>query len=207
MNQLEEYMRQKQLLLNLRNRILQYFIFKCGDKFFKESMISNLLSKNLKRDAGLHVCKSLIKNVSLFCQLNLLKISKIVNYLIPEIFLPHDVIVRARTYWKVMYFISSGTVAVYTRTGKEVCHLQDGAYFGEIALVLRTNRRVANIVTLETTQVYKLHKKDLETCLLIINRSSRRKIIKEAKNRLREVTKLEEEYKEQLFGQHFGNIS
>lgn len=98
MNQLEEYMRQKQLLLNLRNRILQYFIFKCGDKFFKESMISNLLSKNLKRDAGLHVCKSLIKNVSLFCQLNLLKISKIVNYLIPEIFLPHDVIVRARTY-------------------------------------------------------------------------------------------------------------
>lgn len=201
-NQLEEYMKQKQLPLNLRDRVVQYFVFKYRNSFLQEDMINDLLSDNLRKEVALHVCKSLVKNVSLFCELSSMEISKIVNCLIPEIYLPNDFIIRAGCPGKVMYFLASGTVAVYTRTGREICHLQDGAYFGEIALVLKGHLRLTSIVALETCRVYKLHKKDFEKCLLI-NKSIRNKILEMAETRLKETVKLEEEYREYLYEKSF----
>lgn len=202
MNQLEEYMRQKQLPLNLRDRILQYFLFKYKNRFFKEELVNSLLSNNLRREANLHVCRSLVKNVSLFCELTPIEISKIVNYLIPEIFLPNDTIIHAGTYGDAMYFLSSGTVAVYTRSGKEICHLQDGAYFGEISLVLKGQLRLTTILALETSHVYRLNKKDLDKCLLI-NKTIKINLLRVAEARLKEATHLEEEYKQQMYEQSF----
>ena len=45
-----------------------------------------------------------------------------------------------------MYFLFKGTAAVMTPTGQEVCHLEDGAHFGEIALIVK-DRKVINIIT------------------------------------------------------------
>lgn len=202
MNQLEAYMQQKKFPLNLRDRVLQYFIYKYRNNFLKEDLITSLLSENIRREVNLHVCKSLIRNVSLFCELTPMEISKIVDYLIPEIFLPNDFIIRAGCPGKVMYFLSSGTVAVYTRSGREICHLQDGAYFGEIALVLKGHLRLTSVVALETCHVYRLHKKDLERCLLI-NKSIREKVLEEAEQRLKETVRLEESYRERLFEKSF----
>lgn len=205
-NQLQEYMRQKQLPLNLRNRILQYFAFKYRNRYFKESLINSLLSENLRKEANLHVCKSLIKNVSLFAELNPMQLSKVVDCLIPEIFLPNDTIIHAGTYGDAMYFLFSGTVAVYTRSGKEICHLQDGAYFGEISLLLKGHLRSATIVALETSQIYRLKKRDFEKNL-VTTKAVKQKMLNYAEYRLKEITKLEEEYKEKLFEESFRNVT
>lgn len=45
-----------------------------------------------------------------------------------------------------MYFIASGTVCVMTTNGKELCHLGDGEYFGEVAMVLKNNKVSNKIV-------------------------------------------------------------
>lgn len=39
-----------------------------------------------------------------------------------------------------MYFITSGTVAAVTETGREIVHLEDGDHFGEIALIQKDTR-------------------------------------------------------------------
>lgn len=106
-----------------------------------------------------------------------------------ELFLPNEVIIKAGTQGDCMFFLSSGTVAVLTPTGKEVsiffnifafalvtrkkiysalcemCHLSDGAYFGEIALLVADQRRVASVIAIEVCEVYRLDRKDFRHCI------------------------------------------
>ncbi|XP_018570318.1 potassium/sodium hyperpolarization-activated cyclic nucleotide-gated channel 3-like [Anoplophora glabripennis] len=206
LNQLEEYMRQKQLPLNLRNKLLQYFSFKYRNRFFKETLINSLLSENLRNEANLHVCKSLIKNVSLFADLNPMQLRKVVDCLVLEIFMPNDTIIHAGTFGDAVYFLFSGTVAVYSHAGKEICHLQDGAYFGEISLLLKGHLRSTTIVALETSQVYRLNKKDFERYLMN-NKEVKTTMLRYAESRLKETTRMDEEYKEKLFEESYRAIS
>ncbi|CAG9825384.1 unnamed protein product [Phaedon cochleariae] len=201
-NQLDEYMKQKQLPFNLRDRISQYYNFKYQKKYFKEEMIGELLSSSLKKEVNLHVCKSLISNVSLFADLTPDQLSLLVAKLIPEIFLPRDTILQSGAPSESMYFLSSGTVAVYTHSGKEVCHLQDGDYFGEICLVLKNQLALTSIVAIEITQVYRLKKKDFER-VLMKNKVVFNKIVLEAEARLKSILLMEETYKRELFEKTF----
>lgn len=65
-------------------------------------------------------CKRLVENVKFFKNLPINLMNRIITSLKTEIFLTNDVIVRATTSGDCMYFISTGTVAVYTKTGQEV---------------------------------------------------------------------------------------
>lgn len=68
----------------------------------------------------MHGCRKLVENVAFFKNLPINLLVRIVLCLKLEIFLVNDVIVRANTPGDSMYFISSGTVAIYTKSGKEV---------------------------------------------------------------------------------------
>nr|CAH7717591.1 unnamed protein product [Callosobruchus chinensis] len=144
-NQLDEYMRQKQLPLSLRDRIKNYYNFKFQHKYFNSERIHDMLPDKLKKEINLHECKNLIQNVSLFAHLTEHQISTVVEMLTPEIFLPKDTIIQAGSLGDCMYFISSGIVAVYTHSGKEICHLEDGDFFGEISLVLQIHTDVQQL--------------------------------------------------------------
>lgn len=82
-----------------------------------------------------------------------------------EIYLPNDVIIQSDTIGEAMYFISSGTVAVYTASGKEVCHLEDGNHFGEIALVYSDEKRVASVIAVEPSEIYSLTQQDFNEAM------------------------------------------
>nr|CAI5856527.1 unnamed protein product [Callosobruchus analis] len=61
-----------------------------------------------------------------------------------------------------MYFINYGTVAVYTPSGKEMCHLDDGAHFGEISILFK-ERRLGSVLAVRCFRAAFLK---LATCLL-----------------------------------------
>ncbi|CAH1183539.1 unnamed protein product [Phaedon cochleariae] len=201
-NQLSEYMKQKQLPFNLMSRISQYYNFKYQKKYFKEKMITDLLSEHLREEVNLHVCKSLISSVGIFGELTPDQLSSVVAKLIPEIFLPKDTIVQSGSTSDSMFFLSSGTVAVYTHSGKEMCHLQDGEYFGEVCLILRNQSAICTIVAIEITQVYRLRKRDFERTLMK-NKSVYNKILHLAEIRLKLIHQAEETYKRELFEKSF----
>lgn len=52
-------------------------------------------------------------------------------------------IIKAGAVGECMFFIASGSVSISTANGQELCHLEDGDYFGEIAFILK-NRKVLN---------------------------------------------------------------
>lgn len=68
----------------------------------------------------MHSCRKLVENVAFFKNLPLALIVRIVSSLRSEVFLANDVIVKANTPGNSMFFIATGTVAVYTHSGREV---------------------------------------------------------------------------------------
>lgn len=158
--QLKQYMRHKQLERNVQKRFQTYYEFRYQQHFFRESEILNTLSSQMKLEIGMHSCRKLVENVTFFNNLPVSLLTRIVAQLKSEIFLTNDVIVRAGQTGDCMYYIATGTVAIYTDSGREICHLEDGAHFGEIALVMPDERRVANVIAVETCELYRLERSD-----------------------------------------------
>ncbi|KAJ8928361.1 hypothetical protein NQ314_019092 [Rhamnusium bicolor] len=205
-NELDEYMRKKQMPLNLKAKISQYYDFKYNKLYFREDSVLNLLSKNIKTDINIHIYKSLINNVSLFSYLSPQEVNYVLGYLEPEIYLPNDIIILSGNPGEAMYFLSCGTVAVYTRSGKEICHLQDGSHFGEIALILKSGGYNATVRAIEPSQVYKLSRKHFEMTLRK-NKKVLKRLITIAETRLNQSVEIEEQYKRQLFKEHYASRS
>ncbi|XP_012525099.3 potassium/sodium hyperpolarization-activated cyclic nucleotide-gated channel 1-like [Monomorium pharaonis] len=158
--EVEQYMKRQRLPYSTRCRIIDYYEFCFQHRFFHEVEILNTLSPHMQQEIGMHACRKLVENVTFFSNLPLPLLTRIVVLLKSEIFLTNDVIVRVNQPGDCMYFIATGTVAIYTSTGKEVCHLEDGAHFGEIALVMPDERRVASVVAVETCELYRLDRAD-----------------------------------------------
>lgn len=55
-------------------------------------------------------------------------------------------IVKAGSIGDCMFFVASGTVCVTTTNGKELCHLEDGDFFGEVALILKNSKVIIRIL-------------------------------------------------------------
>lgn len=158
--QLKEYMRHKECPEYMQKRLLCYYEFRFRKSYFRESEILNTISGQLRQELVMHSCRKLVENVGFFRNLPLTLLVRIVSCLTLEIYLVNDVIVRANTPGDSMYFISSGTVAVYTKSGKEICHLEDGSHFGEIALVMNEDIRISSVVAVEICELYMLDRKD-----------------------------------------------
>ncbi|XP_018568442.1 potassium/sodium hyperpolarization-activated cyclic nucleotide-gated channel 1-like, partial [Anoplophora glabripennis] len=157
--QFEEYIKYKELPINLRGRFISYFQFKFHKHFFKESDINNMISPFIKQEILMHVTRNHIEKVDFFKHLPENVLMKVVAHLKSEIYLPGDVIISAGTTGTSMFFIYHGTVAIFTPSGKEICHLEDGAHFGEIALIL-SETRVANVVAVTASELFTLRRTD-----------------------------------------------
>lgn len=68
----------------------------------------------------MHRCRKLVENVDFFKDLPITLLLRIVASMRQEIFMTNDVVIKAHTIGDCMYFIGSGTVAIYSKTGREV---------------------------------------------------------------------------------------
>ncbi|XP_044262287.1 potassium/sodium hyperpolarization-activated cyclic nucleotide-gated channel 2-like [Tribolium madens] len=159
-----EYMKYKELPTQLKDRILKYVDFKFQKHIFREEDVLSNLSSVLKQDILIHRCQKMVENVEFFKDLPTHVFLRIVTKLRSEIFLPNDVIVLAGYAGHAMYFIYMGTVAVYTGNGKEICHLEDGSHFGEIALVIN-EPRVATVIAVKECELFKLSRRDFQEAI------------------------------------------
>ncbi|KAH9635998.1 hypothetical protein HF086_005850 [Spodoptera exigua] len=64
-----------------------------------------------------------------------------------------------------LYFIDRGTVAIYSESGKEICHLEDGDFFGEIALVMKHHFRTASAIAVTNCELFRLDREHFETTI------------------------------------------
>ncbi|XP_053605359.1 potassium/sodium hyperpolarization-activated cyclic nucleotide-gated channel 3-like isoform X2 [Plodia interpunctella] len=160
MNEVEAYMRQKQFPSPLKRRVIAFYNYTFHEVYFREDNALHYLSEQLRNEITLQTCHKLVNKVGLFNGLPAPVVGEILGRLHPEVYLPNDLVVRAPDIGTCMYFIANGCVAVYSLKGVEVCHLEDGAHFGEVALIMKDRKRVASVVAVEITQVYRLDEAD-----------------------------------------------
>ncbi|KAL0831788.1 hypothetical protein ABMA28_001326 [Loxostege sticticalis] len=166
MNQLEEYMRHKQFPAQLKKRVCAFYYYNFQGNYFREDLALNTLSEQLRNEIILHTCHKLLDKVELFNGLPASVVGSVLGCLRAEVYLPNDLVLRAGDIGDCMYFIANGSVAVYSLKGVEVCHLEDGAYFGEVALLMKDSKRVATVVAVEITQVYRLDAEDFRQFIM-----------------------------------------
>ncbi|XP_032682375.1 potassium/sodium hyperpolarization-activated cyclic nucleotide-gated channel 1-like [Odontomachus brunneus] len=166
-NEVKAYTRQKQLVPHMKKRLLAYYYYRFKNSYFREKQILSNLSETLREEIALESCRRLIENVAIFKSLPRHILQSIVKNLKFELYLPNEVIIKAGSHGDCMFFLSSGTVAILTPTGKEICHLDDGAYFGEIALLVADERRVASVVAIDVCELYRIDRKDFRQCIAV----------------------------------------
>ena len=164
--QLQEYMRYKELPYAIQRRLLDYCNY-CNKKSFdRDKSIIDNVSPHLREELLLHNFSRLIDNVDVFQYLPQRVIAQIVGLLRTKIYLTNDAIVKSsETSGDALYFVAAGTIAIYTKTGKEVCHLEDGSHFGDVALVMENQQRFAKVIAVETCEIWTLRRVDFLPCI------------------------------------------
>ncbi|XP_014473811.1 PREDICTED: potassium/sodium hyperpolarization-activated cyclic nucleotide-gated channel 1-like [Dinoponera quadriceps] len=163
--QLQQYMRHKELPYFLQRRLLAYYNYRNQKGLERDKQIMRYVSPYLREKLLLHNYMSLLKNVELFRHLPQTIVTQLADALHSEIFITNDVLIKAGTRGDALYIVASGTVAVFNNVGKEICHLEDGAYFGEIALVMEDEWRIASVVAVENCEVHVLSRVNFQRVL------------------------------------------
>ncbi|KAG5679446.1 hypothetical protein PVAND_009011 [Polypedilum vanderplanki] len=196
-NQLDAYMKKKQFPMYLQSRVKYFYMKKFKRAYYREQEILSFLSEPLKREILINTDKLFVERVKLFQDIPNSLVSSIAASCRKEQFLPNDLIITAGTVGECMFFIASGSVCVTTTNGQELCHLEDGDYFGEIAFTLKNRKRIANIMAIEFCEIYILDYVNLKKYVQI-NGTIMQKLTSTANKRMELTLEAEEIYKKQL---------
>ncbi|XP_031788768.1 potassium/sodium hyperpolarization-activated cyclic nucleotide-gated channel 3-like isoform X1 [Nasonia vitripennis] len=160
MHGVKDYIGNKKLSNNLKDKLLHFYEHRFQGSLFKEKAITSTLSKHLKHEITQHSSRILLESSPLLNSIPRSLLNSIIGALKQVIFLQDDVIFKCDTEGKCMYFIVTGTVAIISYSGKEICHLRDGDYFGEIALVQQDHKRITTAIALEMCEVLRFDRRD-----------------------------------------------
>lgn len=155
MNQIHKYVRHKKLPPKIHDKFKKFYDFYYRGSYFPEEKIEACVSEQLKQDILMHNTRILTERVSFFSNLSSSVFQSIVSRLHREVVLEGEVVVACGEVGDAMYFIASGSLAMFSPSGIEIGHLSDGQFFGAATLVLDNDRRVITCVALETCELYR----------------------------------------------------
>lgn len=169
---------------NIRNRVNQYYEERYAGKMFDEVKVLALVNPRLRKTIITHNCKDLVNGVPFLREGSKTFIEDILQFMKLEMYLRDDMIVKAGTFGRSMYFITKGTVMVeMIATNSEPFHLKEGDFFGEISLLMPTVRRQATITAIDTLYVYRLAYDDFNSIAQVYPREQTR-LLEVARERL-----------------------
>jgi voltage-gated potassium channel len=130
----------------------------------EHELLSNLPS-SLKTEISLHLHRNLIEHVPFFKNTDRDFISDIISQLQTRVFLPGDYIFKKGEIGNCMYFICNGNIDVLSEDEVSViATLNEGDYFGEIALIKKLTR-TRSVIAKDYCHLCALEKKDFDNLL------------------------------------------
>ncbi|PBC27768.1 Potassium/sodium hyperpolarization-activated cyclic nucleotide-gated channel [Apis cerana cerana] len=160
--QVKEYIHQKKFPENLKKRLIDYYEYRFQGSYFKENAIYRTLSNLLNQEIMMHSTRGLLDTATILHHLPRSIIGNLMEILKPVIYLNEDIIYKSKTEGDCMFFIVSGTVALITFSGKEICHEKDGGYFGEAAIIFPDRKRLETVIALEVCELVRLDRRDFK---------------------------------------------
>nr|CAI5817594.1 unnamed protein product [Callosobruchus analis] len=160
----QHYVQYEELPHHLRSKCFKLFNFKFHTYYYEERTIDKTVSLTLKQQIQITITRRQLEKVDFFRDVPSSILTKLFSKCKSEIFLTNDVIVVAGSPGQFMYFINFGTVAVYSTSGREICHLEDGAHIGEIAFIFDEMHQTT-VVAVAPCELFKLKKADYDKVL------------------------------------------
>lgn len=152
------YMFHKDLPKSLQKKILIFYEFRFQGRLYREHDILKTISEPLRNEITNFLCSKLLTgHGSIFSKLPADVVTQLCAVMKLKIYLSNDVVAVAGDIGTRVYFISCGSVALYTSSGMEMDHLQEGMHFGQVAFAIPDNRYLATYVALEPCEMYTLH--------------------------------------------------
>jgi voltage-gated potassium channel len=167
MEDINSFLTYKSVPRRLKQKVHNYYQYVWDNQMGQwDEKILSTLPPSLKTEILLHINRQLIEQVPFFKDTDKDLISDVIAHLKPRVFLPDDYIFKRGDVGNCMYFISNGSVKILSEDESTIiAELQDGDYFGEIALIHKV-ARTRSVVSMDYCNVYSLDKKDLDTLLM-----------------------------------------
>ena len=129
------------------------------------------MSTDLQRKLALHLFKDVVSHISIFSEIDDLLLGEICLSLRTRIFLPGDMILFKGDVGRELFIIAKGVVEVLRddlplekRKQNPPIYLQNGSFFGEIALIMET-RRTCSVQARTVCEVNILEQRTFDTIL------------------------------------------
>ncbi|ORY44146.1 camp-binding domain-like protein [Rhizoclosmatium globosum] len=168
MEELNEYVKWKNLSFETEQKLLSYYEIKYRGKYFEEDTLLADMNDSLRAEIVLHNTRWLIEKVPFLRRSendgrDEIFFSRIASKLHANYFTPGDFITKQGESAMDMYFVLSGKCDVYVG-GRKVVSLYDGAYFGEVALICSI-LRTASVQAAMHSVLYRLTYTDFHLVL------------------------------------------
>lgn len=193
---------------DLQKRLIDFYHFHYNSRLFSTRKVNKIIPESLRFKVKANLYRTLKEsNIHILSKLSDDDIQNLGQHFVTEIYCPKDIIISSGIQGTAFYLLASGTVAIYSHSGREVCHLQDGAYFGELSLIADMKIH-SSVVAIEMTKVYKISRKYFNKYLLS-NPALYEIFMTEAKRRLHLLSLVEEDHRLKLFVEmyHGSNVN
>ncbi|KAJ3209019.1 Potassium voltage-gated channel sub H member 7 [Entophlyctis luteolus] len=162
-DELNDYMRWKDLSEMTRRKVLKYYEIKYRGKYFEEATLLNEMNDSLRMEITTHNCRQLISKVPFLKRevgdgRDELFLGRIAAVLSPCYYVAGDVVITAGDVGSEMFFILAGTVCIIVN-GSRVGSLSEGSFFGELAIIANIPR-TATVRAESSCTLYKLKQAD-----------------------------------------------
>lgn len=163
---LRRFLAQKQIPKPLVSKSLTYLEVLLGRKYYREEEILKFVPESFKLGIILHLCLPHLKRLSLVSRAPTRVLEQLSFCMRRELYLPNDALVRAGQICTSVFFVHSGTVALYSRKKLELRHCGDGSHFGEENLFRLDDGlnmsllSTVSAVAIEVTDLFRLDQED-----------------------------------------------
>nr|CAH7756436.1 unnamed protein product [Callosobruchus chinensis] len=160
MSKMDDYIKSKNVPPHLRLKILSYCKYKLQGEYFNERQMLQTLSSHIRTEICLHFAKKLLISIPVFRLMPRRNIGALLADMQNVIYSPGEKIIQAGDQMEFVYFINSGTVAIFDGD-LELLHYEDGDTFGDsVVTVLKRlgDKFWYTYLAIEYTDIYKLHK-------------------------------------------------
>lgn len=155
MNQLSNYLEVKRFPTVTRKKFKRFFEERQVGSYFREERIMDSLPNTLRNEVLLHNMRILLERVAFLRELPSTQFEWLIQRLEQEIVLPNTEIYKFKERGDCMYFVASGTLALYSPSDIELGHITDGDVLGVQALVMQEEMHLMTVITLETCELYR----------------------------------------------------
>jgi len=167
LDNLTSLIRLRKLPVELHQKLRDYYTYIYYQKFgYDEVNFINKLPKSLSSEVSYYIKKDLISKIPIFQEASREFVEGISLHLKPVVVVPNSYVFKEGDVAEEMYFVVSGKLKVLIDSDqKEIAELNDGDFFGEIA-IFENIKRTASVKAITYCDLYILSKQQYSAVAL-----------------------------------------